>query len=484
MEIGFSGRIAEVLGCGAIWLVCCWGAFCTTVEALATEVRLRAECCAGASVVRLGDVADILSVDPQEAAALEQLELFAAPPAGRVRHVTAREIHEALVLAGCDLRKVRLMGAARICISAAERQPMERRVALSPGASLHRGKKLIEQAVRGALETPYGVGRWGLEWDGGSSAFAAAARPGAVVNVLQVTPLDAPQSGEDYVALSSTSPAAAAENQANSGLHQEGDHPPRRQAHQPNASRKSEVRQSREFDVQLRITIGEEESTHTLHVRAARQPQVVVARRMLAPGTIITSADIDLTEAGPMYSSHPPAPDGSSTAERVERGSGRGAPVQAARVTWDECVGMEATRTIAAGQVLTADALRQPTLVKRGEAVTVYARSRGVMVRVTGRALESGSRGSVIPIESLENRQRFLARVSGLQQVVVEVEPQHADSDMANPNGLAGEPYLGGDEAVSPTSALPEASQAPGNADRPLHRPDPVPQFIAQENGL
>lgn len=483
MENGSSKRVTQACTCSALWLACYWAACCTTGGVLGAEVRLREECRAGASVVRLGDVADISSADPHEAAALEQLELFAAPPTGRLRHVTAREIHEALVLAGFDLRKIRLVGAAQICVSGAGRQPMERPVTSPTEASLRRGKKLIEQAVRGALETPYGAGSWGLEWAHAPAAFAAAARPGATVDVVRVTLLDPPQPGEDCVAPSSTSLESPAETGTTSGLQPEGNELPGTWTRQPNGAKNAQAVQSMEFDVQIRITIGAEVSTHTLHVRATPRPQVVVARRTLAPGTVITPADIDLTEAGPTYSFDHAAPDGSTTVSRLQLNGRPRAAVQTTPAKWDECIGMETTRTVAAGQVLTADALRQPTLVKRGEAVTVYARSRGVVVRVTGRALESGSRGSLISVESLDNRQRFLARVSGLQEVVVEAEPNHAESDKVEPNGPAPEPYHGGQDAIAPASGSPETSQALGAAGPAQHRSYPVRRSIAEENG-
>ncbi len=483
MKIGSPRRMMQACGCGIIWLACCCGAFHTLAEVLAAEVRLRAECRTAAAVVRLGDVADISSAAPGEASALAQLELFAAPPAGRSRHVTARDIHEALVLAGYDLRKIRLSGAANICVSAAERQPMQRTSPSSSEASLGRGQKLIEQAVRGALEVQFGVGSWGLEWDRPNSVFAAAARPGAAVEVLRIALLDAGQTGEDYDAVMSETVVPAAEKPANDGLEQDGRHSPGRQTRQPSAARNAQAKQSMEFGVQLRITVGEEESTHDLHVRATRRPQVVVARRTLAPGTVITTADIEIAEARPTHPSEPAVEGGLGTAAMTQAAGSRGAAVHAAPLSWDECLGMETTRTIAARQVLTADALREPTLVKRGEAVTVYARSRGVMVRVTGRALESGSRGSLISIESLENRQRFLARVCGVQQVVVEAEPQPAESDSEEPGRLAEKPHLGAEEALAPTGDSSTPRQVAADADRRLPRSYRARRPTAEENG-
>ena len=85
----------------------------------------------------------------------------------------------------------------------------------------------------------------------------------------------------------------------------------------------------------------------------------------------------------------------------------------------DEVVGQETTQVLTAGQVLTRDLLRQPTLVNRGQVVTVFSRTAGITVRTTARAQEDGALGDLIPVESLLDRQRFYARVSGIQEVEV-----------------------------------------------------------------
>jgi hypothetical protein len=63
--------------------------------------------------------------------------------------------------------------------------------------------------------------------------------------------------------------------------------------------------------------------------------------------------------------------------------------------------------------------------------VTVFARAAGVEVRTTARAKDEGSAGQVIAVEVIGERQSFLARVSGPQEVEVlaasaGVEPEPA----------------------------------------------------------
>ena len=68
--------------------------------------------------------------------------------------------------------------------------------------------------------------------------------------------------------------------------------------------------------------------------------------------------------------------------------------------------------------------------------VTVFARASGIQVRTTARAREEGSRGDLIMVESLTDRSRYFARVTGIQEVDVYARPTSAQDDTqtrANP---------------------------------------------------
>ena len=85
----------------------------------------------------------------------------------------------------------------------------------------------------------------------------------------------------------------------------------------------------------------------------------------------------------------------------------------------EDVIGMETTQVLSAGKYLDADDVRPPVMVRRGDVVTVFVRSAGLLVRTTGRARDDGSTGDLIAIESLLNRQSFFARVTGIQEVEV-----------------------------------------------------------------
>ncbi|HWB07705.1 MAG TPA: flagellar basal body P-ring formation chaperone FlgA [Pirellulales bacterium] len=154
------------------------------------------------------------------------------------------------------------------------------------------------------------------------------------------------------------------------------------------------------------ITVPGESGKQVLTVatKVAAVPLVVVAKRAMVPGDIVQATDVKLGRA---------------------KTGDDDLPCR----TLDEVVGKETRRAIVEGQAVKEDDLRSPILVRRGDAVHVYARSAGIQVRVDGRAQEDGSRGDLIVVESINaNRERFMARVSGIHEVEVFAQPAAAES--------------------------------------------------------
>ena len=76
-------------------------------------------------------------------------------------------------------------------------------------------------------------------------------------------------------------------------------------------------------------------------------------------------------------------------------------------------------RNIPVGQTLDGNFVHPPLLVRAGEVVTVFGRNGGILVRMPARARENGGEGDLVSVESLLDRQTFLARVSALHEVEV-----------------------------------------------------------------
>jgi flagella basal body P-ring formation protein FlgA len=137
----------------------------------------------------------------------------------------------------------------------------------------------------------------------------------------------------------------------------------------------------------------------TVEAQVSLPPAVVVAVRPLARGDIVRASDVTL--------------------ERGKAGAKKVGVADSGFDSVESVVGYEVTRPIAAGAVLTPASARKPLLVQRGEVVTVHAYSSGVHLKTTARSRQAGSDGDLVEVESLTDRARYFARVSGVQQVEV-----------------------------------------------------------------
>lgn len=124
-------------------------------------------------------------------------------------------------------------------------------------------------------------------------------------------------------------------------------------------------------------------------------PAVVVTVRSLSRGELISAADVELRHGNPQQ-----GPSGGFH-------------------SIDEVVGMETIRAVAEGKTLARESVRSPVLVHRGAPVTVIARSAGIRVQTMARAREEGSLGDLITVESLSDRTKYFARVTGVREVEV-----------------------------------------------------------------
>jgi flagella basal body P-ring formation protein FlgA len=85
----------------------------------------------------------------------------------------------------------------------------------------------------------------------------------------------------------------------------------------------------------------------------------------------------------------------------------------------DRAVGMVARQTLSPGALVLENHLQAPRLVERGETVTVFARTGGIQVRTHVVAKQDGSLGDLIQVETVDRRERFMARVTGLRELDV-----------------------------------------------------------------
>jgi flagella basal body P-ring formation protein FlgA len=151
-----------------------------------------------------------------------------------------------------------------------------------------------------------------------------------------------------------------------------------------------------------------------LGVQMTRCPVVAVAAHGLPRGTVIRPEDVLLA---------------SNVPQNEQGGAFRSA---------DELIGRETTRSVLEGRPIDRDSVRSPLLVRRGEVVTVYARSAGIRIRTVARARDDGAQGELVALEAIQDRKVFFARVCGVQEVEIYARAVQSEEG----NATAGSPIM------------------------------------------
>lgn len=86
----------------------------------------------------------------------------------------------------------------------------------------------------------------------------------------------------------------------------------------------------------------------------------------------------------------------------------------------EELVGKVLRRTVRMGDVFDRNFVEEPSLVKRGEVVTIVARRGGMQLSATGVARDEGKLGDTIRIRNSVSQQEILCQVVAPATVIVE----------------------------------------------------------------
>jgi len=78
-----------------------------------------------------------------------------------------------------------------------------------------------------------------------------------------------------------------------------------------------------------------------------------------------------------------------------------------------DAVGQMSRRMLRPGDILRSSQLGSPTMVKRGDAVTMIARRDGIEVSSAGEALDAGARGAMVRVRNASSGQVVRMRVAG-----------------------------------------------------------------------
>jgi len=360
MEIGL---VAAVLG---------------AVPAVAADVVLRSEVVPESVVIRLGDVADVKAVSQKEADRLAALPLLPAPARGTHRFLRMREVQDLLSAHGEELNRLNFQGEILVQINPP-------RVSAPTVVAAHLGRTHSDREAIWAGKVIPARASQPVEAKPVAPAASAAQieEVQAILNRL-VTEYLSRTSGRkaEWRATFRVDVADIAKVlSAKSPLECSGGKSPWTGKQR------------------LAISFTGDKGPVRVNVYAdvSATQEVVAAIQPIERGHVLTAADVEVQQW-----------------ENVPVNRGR-EPVDSI----DSLIGMEATRSIQAGDLLALGDVRSPLLVKRGEEITVYARGGGIQVRTIARAREDGARGELIGVESLEEREPFDAVVTGMREAVV-----------------------------------------------------------------
>jgi flagella basal body P-ring formation protein FlgA len=129
---------------------------------------------------------------------------------------------------------------------------------------------------------------------------------------------------------------------------------------------------------------------------------VVAARRNVPRGAVLSASDVELRQ--------------------LEAGEENLAGT--CLTSLDQALGRETKRVLRAGAPVPAADLRSVPLIRRGDLVTVRARSNGVVVRMDAKAHGDGSRGETVKLVTLDGRRELFARVVGFHEAEVAAPAQ------------------------------------------------------------
>jgi flagella basal body P-ring formation protein FlgA len=96
-----------------------------------------------------------------------------------------------------------------------------------------------------------------------------------------------------------------------------------------------------------------------------------------------------------------------------------------------QILGKETRQPLRTGQAISPEAVRPLPLVRNGQFVNVTSFRPGLNVQRLMRARSDGAAGEIIPLLTLEDHKTVLAKVTGLQEAEVVVQPTAAPADAA-----------------------------------------------------
>jgi flagella basal body P-ring formation protein FlgA len=358
-------------------------------DAAAADIKLRERVVPKSSVVRLGDVAEISSADRQQARQLAAVPLMPAPAPDTERFLRQREIADMLAANGVELADIRFGGAEQVAVGA--------QAGVQMAAAFEVSSESVTSGNRHAAVLAGGTAKAAPQQLDEAQTKEMRERFGRIVSEYLKSKTGKADTRINYKLTHRQLAQLAAATSA------------------PVCEGGSEPWTGRQKLIVSFATAGG--AVHVpVHLDVAES--AVVATRSVARGGVITAADVEVQQLEP----------GSKTSQRV------------AVESIETIIGMEARQAIQAGQVVYADQVQSPVLVKKGDSITVVSQNGGIRVRTSAKALQDGANGALVEVESTESKQRFDARVIGLREAAVFAPTRVAAPEPAQSTQMARRP--------------------------------------------
>ncbi len=141
-----------------------------------------------------------------------------------------------------------------------------------------------------------------------------------------------------------------------------------------------------------------EKGSYPIEVQLTEVPTYLVAARPLRAGQIVTAADV----------ARKPSDEASATNL-----------LQDPQIV----IGQQLRRAIPVGTWITTDLVSAPVVIRKQDLVEIRVQGGGVVIRTTAKALDEGSIGDLITVETMEPKRKLLARVAGTGVVEILTRP-------------------------------------------------------------
>ena len=354
-------------------------------SAEAAEIVLQERVASPGSIVRLGDVARVLTDDVSERQRLERLPLMPSPPPGTSQHLRIQSLRDLLQAQGESLSAHRFSGAAQVLI--ADRGPLTSETTRRVAEPVNEDEPTAAVSARPRREESTGFRTRPKQsvWTRPIAVRLRQSMTRSIATAVDSWLVNLGQQASRFERGEITVP----DQTYNALAELRGDRYVVERVISEGPLQQGEVR--------LLISPAEGGSIRDTEVtvQLLEKRLAVVAKAPMQRGDLITASRVELQHV-PQDSLVPGSFD-----------------------DLEQVLGLEASRAIRPGDLLTKKNSMGQVLVQRGQTVEVYSGGGGVSVMIQAIARGEGRAGDLILVEAFDRSEKFQARVVGRGRLAV-----------------------------------------------------------------